>query len=64
MSEKGDLERRLLEACREGELDTVRGLVESKVVNPNTAVDSNRIVSVGRTSYIAGGWTPLHHAAA
>ena len=63
MSDKGDLERRLLEACRKGELNTVRELVESKAVNANAAVDSSRTVWVGGTAYSAKGWTPLHHAA-
>ena len=64
MSEKGDLVWRLLEACRQGELNTVRELVDSKAVNPNTAVDSSRYVSVGGVTYNVRGWTPLHHAAA
>ena len=64
MSEKGDLVRRLLEACRQGELNTVRELVDSIAVNPNTAVDSSRYVSVGGVTYNVLGWTPLHYAAA
>ena len=65
MSEKEDLERRLFEACRQGELNTVRKLIETKAVNPNAAVDSNRTIWVGGLDFInVSGWTPLHHAAA
>ena len=37
----GQEERQLLEACRSGDLEIVRRLVESKVVDPKTVVDHN-----------------------
>ena len=49
-------EKRLLEACERGELQTIRELVESKAVDPSNVVDRS-----GRAFYV-DGWTPLHYA--
>ena len=66
MSKKGDLEIQFLTACKEGELQIIRELVQSKAVNPTTVVDkrrNHRITLAGGFDYYTGGWTPLHYAA-
>ena len=67
MSKKGDLEIQFLTACKEGELQIIRELVQSKAVNPTTVVDKRRYHTVRLADgidYYTDGWTPLHYAAA
>ena len=52
-------EKRLLEACERGELQTIRELVESKIVDPSNVVDRSGRLYCG---YFVNGWTPLHWA--
>ena len=52
-------ERQLLEACKRGELQTIRELVESKAVNPSDVVNRSGGYWRGWDTY---GWTPLHYA--
>ena len=55
-----ELELELFEACEEGELPTIRELVENKGVDAN-AVDS-RPNHLWRGRFYTRGWTPLHYA--
>ena len=49
MSTEGDEEQQLIAACKSGDLESLRILIESKSMNVNTVTDD-------------GGMTPLHHA--
>ena len=50
----------LLQACEQGDLQTVRALVLNKKIDPNKIVEHNYYNS--RISRSVGGWTPLHYA--
>ena len=52
-------EKRLLEACKRGELQTIRELVESKIVDPSRVIDRSGRLYRGWSVY---GRTPLHYA--
>ena len=60
------IEERFLDACRRGELPTIRELAESQAVDINRVVDKRlgRRVRIGDYYYLTYGWTPLHHASA
>ena len=51
-------ERELLDACRDGNLEKVRSLVDSKQVDPRRVIDT-RLAGFNRTPF---NKTPLHYA--
>ena len=52
-------ERELLKVCERGELQTIRELVENKVVDPSRVIDQSGRYCRG---WPVNGWTPLHFA--
>ena len=54
-------EQRFLEACERGELQTIRELVESKIVDPSKTIVDRRPYHRHR-GFNVEGWTPLHWA--
>ena len=53
--------QQLLEACERGELQTIRELVENKVVDPSRVIDQSGRYCRG---WNVNGWTPLLWACA
>ena len=49
MSTEGDEEQQLIAACKSGDIESLRILIDSKPMNVNTVTDDE-------------GMTPLHHA--
>ena len=64
MSKEGDPVQQFLEACEQGELQSVRELVESKAVDASKVVDKRSLsyLWIDSTDWYTNGWTPLHYA--
>ena len=54
------IEEKLLDACRQGNLQLVREIVEGKAVNVNKVRETRR--NHFCQIWLTDGWTPLHYA--
>lgn len=62
MSTTENLEERFLDACEEGELQTIREFVQRKAVDPNRIVEKRDHYCRTHRSWSTKGCTPLHYA--